>query len=105
MLVTPICRRYFRDGVLLSSHDDYPDAIRTLAKMKGVPLIDIYALSYQHVAALGDEESRKLYMWVEEGVYPAYPKGNRDDTHTQRQGAETFARMVAEKLRELQLVG
>ena len=104
VLMTPICRRYFRDGALLPTHDDYPDAIRMLAAQKNVPLIDLYAMSYALVSSLGDEASRPLYMHVAPGIYPDYPEGSRDDTHTQRAGAEAFARMTAQELFRLGLV-
>ena len=61
VLMTPICRRYFRDGTLLPSHGDYPDAIRMLARKRNVPLIDLYEESRKLVQELGDEASRKLY--------------------------------------------
>lgn len=104
VLLTPICRRYWRNGGLLESHDDYPEVIRVLAAQRRVPLIDMYEKSVNLVRSLGDEESRKLYMYVEKGVYPAYPDGNADDTHTQRAGAETYARMVAEDLKRYGLI-
>ncbi len=104
VLLTPICRRYFQNGKLLPSHGDYPEAIRTLAFEKNVPLIDIYAESVKLVSELGDEESRKLYLHVEKGIYPAYPDGSTDDTHTQSLGAETYARMTAEHLKKLKLI-
>ena len=104
VLLTPICRRYWRGDDLIPSHDDYPDVIRMLATQRRIPLIDMYEKSVELVRSLGDEESRKLYMHVEKGVYPAYPNGNADDTHTQRAGAETYARMVAEDLKRYGLI-
>jgi lysophospholipase L1-like esterase len=104
VLMTPICRRYWRDGKLLESHGEYPDAIRVLAAQRNVPLIDIYEKSTALVRELGDEESRKLYLYAEPGVYPAYPNGSTDDTHTQRAGAETYARMTADALKEFGLI-
>ena len=104
VLMTPICRRYWREGQLMETHGDYPEVIRGLAWRKSVPLIDIYAQSTAYVRELGEEESRKLYMYVEPGVYPAYPEGSLDDTHTQRAGAEAYARMTAEGLKALGLV-
>ena len=100
VLLTPICRRYWAEGQLRESHGDYPEAIRVLAAQRNVPLIDMYAQSIRYVRELGDEESKKLYLHVEPGVYPAYPNGNADDTHTKRAGAEAYARMAAEGLRE-----
>ena len=45
VLMTPICRRYWRDGKLLESHGEYPEVIRVLAAQRNVPLIDIYKKS------------------------------------------------------------
>ena len=103
VLMTPICCRCWQNGELLSSHGDYPDVIRTLAVQRNVPLIDLYAESTALLRCLGEAESRKLYLHTEPGVYSAYPDGSRDDTHTQRLGAETFAGMAARGLRELGL--
>ena len=104
VLLTPICRRYWAEGQLRESHGDYPEAIRVLAAQRNVPLIDMYAQSIRYVRELGDEESKKLYLHVEPGVYPAYPNGNVDDTHTKRAGAEAYARITSEALKEFGLV-
>ncbi len=104
VLMTPICRRYWRDGKLLESHGDYPEVIRTLARQRSVSLIDLYEQGTRLIREMGDEESRKLYLYAEPGVYPAYPEGSTDDTHTQRAGAAFYARLTAERLRELGLV-
>lgn len=104
VLLTPICRRYWRDGELMPSHEDYPDAIRLLAMRRRVPLIDMYEKSVNLVRSLGDEGSRKLYMHLEKGSYPAYPDGSADDTHTRRAGAEAYARMVADELKRHGLI-
>ena len=102
--MTPSCRRYWREGKLLESHGEYPEVIRVLAERRNIPLIDIYEKSTRLVRELGEEESRKLYLHVEPGVYPAYPEGSVDDTHTKRAGAEAYARMTAEALKELKLI-
>lgn len=104
VLMTPIPRRYWRDGALLETHGEYPGAIRRLAMMKNVPLVEIYEQGVKHLRAMGDEESAKLYMHVEPGVYLHYPNGQIDDTHTRRPGAELYARMAAEGLRRLKLI-
>ncbi len=104
VLMTPIPVRLWQDGELRESHGEYPDAIRRLAMMKNVPLIDIYAKGTAFLRELGEAESAKLHMHVEPGVYPDYPNGQKDDTHTRRAGAEAYARMTADALRELKLV-
>ena len=100
VLLTPICLRHWEAGKLLDSHGPYPEVIRFLAARHNLPLIDLYAESFRLVQEMGEEESRKLFMHVEPGVYPDYPEGKTDDAHTRRAGAEAFARIVAEKLRE-----
>lgn len=104
VLLTPICLRTWRDGRLLESHGAYPEAVRTLATQRGVPLIDLYARSTELLRDLGESESRRLYLHVEKGAYPAYPDGRTDDAHTQRAGAEAYAGFAAEGLRKYGLV-
>ena len=88
----------------MDMHGEYPNVIRALAAQRNVPLIDIYEMSTAYVGKLGEEESKKLYMHVEPGVFPAYPNGLTDDTHTRRPGAEAYARMTADALKEMGLV-
>ena len=104
VLLTPICRRYWQDGELMPSHGEYPEVVRTLAAQRRIPLIDMYDKSVNLVRSLGDEESRKLYLHVEKGAYPAYPEGCADDTHTRRAGAQAYARMVADDLKRHGLI-
>jgi len=104
VLMTPICCRIWRDGQFQPSHGDYPEVIRTVAFQRNVPLVDLYERSAALVRQLGEAESRKLYMHVAPGLYPAYPNGQQDDTHTCRAGAEAWARITAEALRGLGLV-
>lgn len=105
VLLTPIPRRYWRDGQLLESHGAYPEAIRRLAMLRQVPMIDLYQQGTACLRAMGEETSRALYMYVEPGVYPAYPEGQKDDTHTCRAGAALYARMVAEALQTMSWMG
>ena len=104
VLLTPICVRNWEEDVLQESHGVYPDAVRHLALERNVPLIDLYQESTQYLRKIGEEASRKLYMNVEKGIYPRYPDGQTDNTHTQRAGAEAWAGIVAEKLKALGLI-
>ncbi|MDE6993277.1 MAG: hypothetical protein K2P41_02455, partial [Lachnospiraceae bacterium] len=51
---------------------------------------------------IGPEESKSLYMWLEEGEYPegAYAAGVSDKAHLQEYGAGVYADMVAQMIRE-----
>ena len=104
VLMTPIPRRSWQNGELVDLHGDYPKAIRRLAMLRNVPLLEILEPGMTHLRQLGDEESRKLYMHVEPGVYPDYPNGNVDDTHTRHAGADLYARLAAEALRQQKLI-
>lgn len=104
VLLTPIPRREWREGVLVDLHGEYAPAIRRLALMRGVPLADVTALGMQALQEMGEEATQGLFMNVPPEVYPAYPRGAKDNTHTQREGALLFARIVAGELRRLGLV-
>lgn len=104
VLMTPIPRRYWRNGELLDAHGDYPDAIRLVAMQKGVHLLEITQEAMKALRDMGEEATYPLYMNVEPGLYPAYPNGSKDDTHTQRAGAEFYARMTADMLRQQGLI-
>lgn len=104
VLMTPIPRRYWRNGQLIDAHGEYPDAIRRVALKRGVPLLEITGESMKALREMGDEASYPLYMNVEPGLYPAYPDGSKDDTHTQPAGARFYARITAELLKAQGLI-
>lgn len=104
VLMTPIPRRCWREGELLDLHGEYPEAIRRVAMKRGVPLLEITLEGMQALRDLGEEATRPLYMNVEPGLYPAYPDGSRDDTHTQIAGARLYARITADLLKKQGLI-
>ncbi len=104
VLMTPIPRRYWRNGQLIDAHGEYPDAIRRVAMKRGVPLLEITGESMKALREMGDKASYPLYMNVEPGLYPAYPDGSKDDTHTQPAGARFYARITAELLKAQGLI-
>ena len=93
VLLTPIVRRKFgEDGKLEPTHGDYPDAVRKVAEKMNVPLIDMQVLTKDWVNGLGDEASKKMYLWV--GPTEQYPKERKDDTHLQVEGANNVAKIA-----------
>lgn len=100
LLLTPIVRRNFVDGVLTDTHAPYADTMRMVAQEMGVPLLDMERKTQAWVAALGEEASKACFMWVEAGRCPLYPDGRADNTHLNVRGARAVARMVANALRE-----
>lgn len=104
VLLTPIPRLWWREGALADAHGEYPPAIRRLAAQENVPVIDVLDEGMKALSALGEEASRRLYMNLEPGAYPAWPDGSEDDAHTCRAGAELFACITCQGLRRLGLI-
>ncbi|WP_418981638.1 pectinesterase family protein [Alistipes sp.] len=98
VLLSPIVRRHFTDGVLEDTHGEYLSAVRRVAAEECVAFIDAERLTREWVSSLGDEASRRYFMWVEPGVCPLYPDGRQDNTHLNVRGAHVVARMIAAEL-------
>jgi lysophospholipase L1-like esterase len=104
VLVTSVNRRKFdENGKLEETLGDYPEAVRQLAKRLSVPVIDLWAETKLLYEACGPEESKRLFVWLEEGEHPNYPAGIQDDTHFSEYGAREVSRLVIEGIRELKL--
>ncbi|MDR1335631.1 MAG: rhamnogalacturonan acetylesterase [Tannerella sp.] len=93
VILTSIVRRQFSGNELTQSLGEYPDADRAIAVEMNVPLIDMEAKTRAVVSALGPEDSKSLYMWV-----------NQDNSHLNTAGAETFASLVVEGIQENNLM-
>ena len=96
VLFTPVSRRWFdSEGNLKKGcHGDYPAAVKQVAQEYGLPLIDANEITQQWLMSIGDEPSRKYYMWIEEGTSPKYPKGKVDNTHTNVAGARQIVNLL-----------
>ncbi len=103
VLITPVTRRRFRNGVLYSSHEDYPEAVRQVARELDVPLIDLHARSLEELARRGPEKSKELFLWLDPGQYDRYPSGSSDDTHFSEYGALQVGSWVVEAMITLDL--
>ena len=92
VLLTPVARRWFKQGKLdRNCHTDYPAAMRAVAEEKGVTLLDITTPTLDWIEALGDEASRAHFM---------ISTGKDDNTHTVASGARKVSELVCEKIRE-----
>ena len=96
ILFTPVSRRWFDENGNLKRecHGDYPAAVKQVAKEYGLPLIDANEVTQQWLMSLGDEASRKYYMWIEEGTNPKHPQGKVDNTHTNVAGARQIVNLL-----------
>ena len=91
LLITPMHRRTFdKDGKITNTHGDYPEAVRLAAKEKGVPQIDLTAMSKDLYEAFGKDGSGVLFK---EG----------DGTHHNNFGAYELAKLVVTALKQQKL--
>lgn len=95
----------FEGDSLIDTHGAYLDSPRKVAEEMGVPFVDLNKLTRDLVQRMGKEGSKKLYMWIPEGVSPACPQGREDNTHLNVFGARKVAGLavdaVAQEVPEL----
>jgi lysophospholipase L1-like esterase len=97
ILFTSIIRRKFENGFLVDTHGDYPNVVRQTAREKNIPLVDLQLLTAGSVTALGDEASKKIYLWTPPSK--SFPEGRKDDTHLSYEGARLVAKLAAQQLK------
>jgi lysophospholipase L1-like esterase len=91
ILVTSLVRRLYKeDGTIRTTQTPYVDAIRTIAKEKTVPLVDLHAISLEDAEQAGDD------VWAD--LSPRDDKGQVDRTHLNAKGSEVVGRMVVDAL-------
>lgn len=91
VLFNAIIRRKFVDNRLVDTHGDYLESPRKVAAQMDAYFIDANAITHGLVEAMGPEESKKLFMWLEPGAFKSHPKGAKDDTHLNVYGAHKVA--------------
>ena len=114
VLVTPLTRRTFKQGILENNLTPWADVIRKVAAQERTPLLDLNADSVAAVQAMGQDEADTLAVVPRPPGYGApaaasvpsaggataaiEPQGPAktafDRTHLGAKGAEYFARMV-----------
>ena len=104
VILTPIVRRHFDEkGQFIPSHGEYPAQAIKAAQDKDVPCLDMTTATRKLVVDLGDEESKKLWMIADSGVWKNYPDGRNDNTHLNVEGAKKIASMVVQEMKNAQL--
>lgn len=98
VLFNSIVRRNFVNDTLTDTHGEYREVPRRIAEEMDVPFVDHNALTHKWVSELGDEASRKYFMWVEPNTLACCPDGKQDNTHLNIQGAKVVARMAIDQL-------
>ncbi|WP_245768149.1 rhamnogalacturonan acetylesterase [Pedobacter insulae] len=102
VLLTPIMRRSYQNGIFRDTHGGYPEVVRKVADSLHIPLIDMHRKTEQLIVGLGELSSVKLFNHVDSG-HVNYPKGKKDDTHLSPDGAKAVAKLVIEGISETKL--
>jgi len=104
VLVTSMNRRSFGpDGKIVNTLEDYPDAMRQLARDENVPLIDLNAMSKVFYEAMGPDESTKAFVHYPANTFPGQIAELKDDTHFNSYGAYELAKCIVEGIKGDQL--
>lgn len=103
VLITPVSRMRFKDGVAQETHAEYTAAVYAVAKEQNVPLIDLDKRSRELYQQMGEENCRLLFMQLAPGEHPAYPEGQKDNTHFNEYGARRIAELVLAGLKEARI--
>jgi lysophospholipase L1-like esterase len=82
ILVTPMSKLSYKNGVFQANLTDYADAMKTVAKQKGLECVDLNTRSLEFYQKAGYEE-------VSQNIFE--PGGN---THFQKKGAIEMARLI-----------
>lgn len=103
ILMTPVARNYpWREGKLHNVHGEYPQAVKDVAKELEVKLIDLNELSMEFFSRKGqDYVTNNYFMNFGAGLYPAYPDGQKDNTHFKGEGGTEVARLVFNAMQKL----
>ncbi|WP_214628275.1 rhamnogalacturonan acetylesterase [Paenibacillus agaridevorans] len=105
VLITSVHRRRFDErGRQLDTHGEYLDAVRELAAAEGVALIDLAEKSKALFEELGPEGTKSVFLFGAPGEWINYSNGVQDNTHFQERGSLRIAQLVAEGIRELNLL-
>ncbi len=104
ILVTPTCRRFFdENGKVINTHEDYPEAMRWLAKKEDIPLIELNESTRTLYEALGEEDSKHAFVHYPAGTYPGQNEELKDNTHFNTYGAYEIAKCVIEGMKKAKL--
>ncbi len=104
ILVTPTQRRSFdKNGKIMDTHKDFPEAIRFLAEKENIPLIDLHQMTRTLYEALGEENSKKAFVHYSAGSYPGQTSELADNTHFNPYGAYQISKCVIEGMKKANL--
>jgi len=104
VFVTSTNRRNFdKNGKVINTLGDFPDAMRLEAKKEGVSLIDLNEMTKTLYEAYGDSASRKLFVQYPIGSFPGQNRLLEDNTHFSTFGAYVLAKCMVKGIQSSDL--
>jgi lysophospholipase L1-like esterase len=103
VLLTPVSRRKFVNGMAQETHTEYSALVRKVAADKNVEFIDLDKLSLDLYQKMGEEKSKLMFLQLEAGEHPNYPAGKIDNTHFNELGARLIAQVVLAEIKKSKL--
>jgi lysophospholipase L1-like esterase len=100
VLITPTASfRFNTDGKMEDTYKAYSDLVRSVAEKKNVTLIELNKKSLAFIQTFGQENSRKLFNYLQPGEHPNYPEGRSDNVNFSEAGARKMAEIVYGELK------
>ncbi|QEK51391.1 rhamnogalacturonan acetylesterase [Pedobacter aquae] len=99
IILTSTSRRSFnKEGKVVETLGDFPDAARKVAQALNVPLIDLNKATKILYEALGEEESKKALVHYAANTYPGQTQAIADNTHFSTYGAFQIAKIIVKEI-------
>jgi polygalacturonase/lysophospholipase L1-like esterase len=99
VIVTPMNRRTFNNGLMTTVFAPYVEALQQLSQEEKVTLIDLNAMSITLFNAMGEEASKKAFVHYDAGAFYGEPKRLADNTHFNAYGAFELAKCMIEGIK------
>ena len=99
VVISPMERRRWKDGKPGQTLNEFAEAVRQVGTEEKVPVIDFNAMSLKLYAALGEEGSKKAFVFYPANSFPGQTENLADNTHFGNYGAYEMARLVVEGVR------
>lgn len=105
ILFTPVSRRKFSkdSSTAIQTHEIYSALVKEVAKQQDCLFIDLDEKSRELYQQMGFENSKLLFLQLQQGEHPNYPEGKNDNTHFNELGARLIAQIVLKELRKLNI--
>lgn len=102
---TPTQRRFFEkdNKTIRNTHGDFPAAMKMVAELEKVPIIDLNAMTKTLFETMGFEGSKRLLVHYPANTFPNQPEALADNTHFNTFGAYEVAKCVVMGIKALNL--